>query len=177
MIDFFNPIKFSLFSPIFSTICFFFFLLIFRLNFFIIFIYSVIICVYSFHFNQTAHVSFEMLIFYQQRNPLINYWNRLIVQGQPTNFFFLENALKKKLLNIFSNFFFIRIQSFRLIMENNCIQMVKSTGNAVAYTINPIFKHVIDCVQPDCLSKSTNWKIIRTRKNRGRLNVWSVILQ
>ena len=32
-------------------------------------------------------------------------------------------------------------------MENICIQMVASAGRAVAYTIGPIFKHIIDCVQ------------------------------
>ena len=32
-------------------------------------------------------------------------------------------------------------------MENNCIQMAASNGHAVAYTIVPIFKHIIDCVQ------------------------------
>ena len=32
-------------------------------------------------------------------------------------------------------------------MENNCIQMAASAGHAVAYTISPIFKHIIDCVQ------------------------------
>ena len=31
-------------------------------------------------------------------------------------------------------------------MENNFIQMAASTGHAVAYTIGPIFKHIIDCV-------------------------------
>ena len=64
-----------------------------------------------------------------------------------TKYLFLENALKK-LLTIFSNFFFIRkVQSFRLIMENNFIQMTASAGDAVAYTIGSIFKHIIDCVQ------------------------------
>ena len=29
-------------------------------------------------------------------------------------------------------------------MENNFIQMVTSAGHAVAYTIGPIFKHIID---------------------------------
>ena len=33
-------------------------------------------------------------------------------------------------------------------MENCYIQMAASTGHAVAYTIGPIFKHYIDCVQP-----------------------------
>ena len=32
-------------------------------------------------------------------------------------------------------------------MENNFIQMAASSGHAVAYTIAPIFKHIIDCVQ------------------------------
>ena len=32
-------------------------------------------------------------------------------------------------------------------MENNFIQMANSAGHAVAYTINPIFKHIIVCKQ------------------------------
>ena len=32
-------------------------------------------------------------------------------------------------------------------MENNFIQMATSAGHAVAYTIDPIFKHIIVCVQ------------------------------
>ena len=32
-------------------------------------------------------------------------------------------------------------------MENNFIQMAASADNAEAYTIGPIFKHIIDCVQ------------------------------
>ena len=32
-------------------------------------------------------------------------------------------------------------------MENNFIQMTASAGHAVAYTIRPIFMHIIDCVQ------------------------------
>ena len=31
-------------------------------------------------------------------------------------------------------------------MENNYIQMAASAAHAVAYTIGPIFKHIIDCV-------------------------------
>ena len=70
----------------------------------------------------------------------------MYVQGPP-NTFFLENALKK-LLNIFSNFlFYLKVQSFQLIMENNFIQMVASAGHAVVYMIGPIFKHIIDSVQ------------------------------
>ena len=55
-----------------------------------------------------------------------------IIQGSPNDVFFLENALKK-LLNIFPNFFFyLKVQSLRLAMENNFIQMAASAGNAVA---------------------------------------------
>ena len=32
-------------------------------------------------------------------------------------------------------------------MENNFIQMAALDGHAVAYTVDPIFKHIIDCVQ------------------------------
>ena len=32
-------------------------------------------------------------------------------------------------------------------MENNFTQMAPLAGHAVAYTIVPIFKHIIDCVQ------------------------------
>ena len=32
-------------------------------------------------------------------------------------------------------------------MENNFIQMSTPVGHAVAYTIDPIFKHIIDCLQ------------------------------
>ena len=32
-------------------------------------------------------------------------------------------------------------------MENNFIQMAASAGNAVPNTIDPIFKHIIDCLQ------------------------------
>ena len=64
---------------------------------------------------------------------------------------FLENAYKK-LLNIFSNFFlYLKVQSFRLIMEYNFIQMA---AYAVAYTIGPIFKHIIVCVS--CISPITS---------------------
>ena len=32
-------------------------------------------------------------------------------------------------------------------MENNVIQMAASAGHAVAYTIGPVFKHIIECEQ------------------------------
>ena len=32
-------------------------------------------------------------------------------------------------------------------MENKSIQMAASTGLVVAYTIGPIFRHIIDCMQ------------------------------
>ena len=30
-------------------------------------------------------------------------------------------------------------------MENNFLQIVASAGHAVVYTIDPIYKHIIDC--------------------------------
>ena len=49
----------------------------------------------------------------------------------PPNTLFLENALEK-LLSIFLNFFFyLKVQSFRLIIENNFIEMVASADHAV----------------------------------------------
>ena len=80
----------------------------------------------------------------------LNFYYFLFLQLLSKNFFigpakylFYENALKKNQLNIFSNFFFyLKVQSFRLIMENNFVQMA---GHAVTYTIDPIFNHIIDC--------------------------------
>ena len=55
---------------------------------------------------------------------------------------FFWKMLKKKLLNIFSNFFFyLKIQFFRLIMENNFFQLAASAGHAVPYMSGPTFKH------------------------------------
>ena len=67
--------------------------------------------------------------------------------GIPPNTFFLENALKKTTEYFFKFLFYLKVQYFRLIMENNFIQMAGSVGPAVAFTIDPIFKHIIDCVQ------------------------------
>ena len=38
-------------------------------------------------------------------------------------------------------------------MENNFIQMAASAGHPIAYTIGPVFKHIIDCVQLQLLHK------------------------
>ena len=70
----------------------------------------------------------------------------LIQHGPPNNFFFLENALKKTTEHFLKFLFYLKVQSSRLTMENNFIQMAASTGHAVAYMIDPIFKHIIDCV-------------------------------
>ena len=59
--------------------------------------------------------------------------------------FFLENASTKSTEYFLKFLFLFEVQSFRLIMETNFIQMVASAGHA--YTISPIFKHIIDCVQ------------------------------
>ena len=71
-----------------------------------------------------------------------------VIQGRPNNFFSLANDLKKQATEYFlKNFFYLKIQYFRLIMENNFIQMAASAGHAVAYMIRAIFKHISDCVQ------------------------------
>ena len=41
-------------------------------------------------------------------------------------------------------------------MENNFNQMAASVGHAVAYTMGPIFKHIVDCVQLYFTSGFTN---------------------
>ena len=41
-------------------------------------------------------------------------------------------------------------------MENNFIQMTASAGHAVAHTISPIFKHIIDCMQLYFINGFTN---------------------
>ena len=79
-------------------------------------------------------------------------------------YFLLGNA-KKKILNILSNFFFyLKVQSFRLIMENNFIQMAASAGHSVAYTIGSIFKCIIDCMQLHFTNGFTNI-VLACRRN------------
>ena len=46
-----------------------------------------------------------------------------------------------------TNYVCMYVQSFRLIVENNFIQMADSAGHAVVYKIGRIFKHIIDCMQ------------------------------
>ena len=41
-------------------------------------------------------------------------------------------------------------------MENNFIQMAVLADHAVAYTIGPIFKYIIDCVQLHFTNGFTN---------------------
>ena len=51
---------------------------------------------------------------------------------------------KKNTEYILKFLLYMKVQSFRLIMENYFIQMA---DHAVAYTIGPIFKYIINCVQ------------------------------
>ena len=59
-------------------------------------------------------------------------------------------------------------------MEINSIQMAASAGHAVAYTIGPIFQHIIDCVQLYFTNGFTNQTIsalrliMRSSKNRAQ---------
>ena len=59
---------------------------------------------------------------------------------------FFGGKCLKKTTEYFLKFLFLFKSFFRLIMENNFIQMAAAAGNAVVYTIGPIFKHIIDCV-------------------------------
>ena len=70
-----------------------------------------------------------------------------------TKYLFLENALKKTTKYFLKFlFFYLKVQSFRLIMENNFIKTAASAGDAVAYTIGPIFKHIIQSSVCSCIS-------------------------
>ena len=62
-------------------------------------------------------------------------------------FFFLEIALEKTAEYFLKFPFYLKVQSFQLIIKNNFIQTAASAGHAVAYAIGPIFKHIIDFVQ------------------------------
>ena len=60
--------------------------------------------------------------------------------------FFLGNALKKSLEYILKFFFYSKVQFFRLIMENNFIQISASAGDAVAYTWTDQFLSTLSIV-------------------------------
>ena len=66
--------------------------------------------------------------------------------------FFRENALKKTLEFFLNFFYYLIVQSFRLIMENNFIHMAALAGHAVAYKIGPIFKRCISAMALRILS-------------------------
>ena len=68
------------------------------------------------------------------------------IQGPPNTFFFVK-CLKETTEYFLKFLFYLKVQSFPFIMENNFIQMAESAGHAVAYTNCPIFKHIIDCMQ------------------------------
>ena len=63
------------------------------------------------------------------------------VKGSPNTSFFWK--MLKKTTEYFLKFLFL----FESTIQNNFIQMAVSAGHAVAYTIGPIFKYIIDCVQ------------------------------
>ena len=62
--------------------------------------------------------------------------------GSAKSFFFL-NAQNKTIEYFLKFLFYLKVQPFWLIMEDNFIQMA---GHAVAYTIGSIFRHIIDFV-------------------------------
>ena len=70
--------------------------------------------------------------------------------------FFIEYALKKTTEH-FLKFLFL-FESPILPVNNGKYfhSMAASAGHAVAYTIGPIFKHIIDCVQRYFINGFTN---------------------
>ena len=85
----------------------------------------------------------------------------LLLHKGSAKYFFFENALKKTTAYVLKFlFFYLKVQSFRLIMENNIILMAASAGHAVAYRIGPIFRHIIDCVQLYFTNAFTNFASI-----------------
>ena len=96
---------------------------------------------FIYHFFAGNYGSMDLYEFYQTT---LKIWKTLTkfphfsfstyVLDAPNTFFFLENYW------IFSQI------SFRLIMENNFIQMAALASHVVVYTIAPIFKHIIDSV-------------------------------
>ena len=54
--------------------------------------------------------------------------------------------------------FYLKVQFFRLIMENNFIQVAGSAGHAVDYTIGPIFTNCLRLVGVTQLSLTSSHK-------------------
>ena len=78
-------------------------------------------------------------------------WPGLVVE-KIWQFYNLLHALEKTTEHLLKFlFFYLKVQSFGLIMENNFIQMAASAGHAVAYTIGPIFKQLCAAVFPQWL--------------------------
>ena len=96
-----------------------------------------------------------MIMIYLKANKI----EYLILKGSPNNIYF--GKCFKKNYWIFSQIFFF----FRLIMESNFIQMAASAGHAVAYTICPIFKYIIDCVQLYFTNGFTHQLSLACRRN------------
>ena len=71
----------------------------------------------------------------------------LLVKYRVRQIPFLENALNKTTEDFHKFLFLFESTILRLILENNFIQMTGLAGHAVVYTIGPIFKHIMNCVQ------------------------------
>ena len=103
---------------------------------------------FRFHFDVQPGIRTRALCLISQHTiyqTTATFTNNRHIQGAPNTFFLLENLLKK---TAFSNFcFYLKSQSFRLVMKNNFIQMAASTSHALAYTIDRILSNIIDCVQ------------------------------
>ena len=65
--------------------------------------------------------------------------------------YFLAKALKKPTEYFLKFLFYLKVLIYWLITKHNFIQMAVSPGYAVAYTIGPIFKHIVhlcSCIWP-----------------------------
>ena len=79
-----------------------------------------------------------------------NFRSLLSSKGSTKYLFFGKSFKKTTKYFLKFLFFYLKVQSFRLITENNFIQMAASAGLAVVYRIGPIFKHIIDNRFKEC---------------------------
>ena len=74
-----------------------------------------------------------------------NIYEKLYLQGGPSNIWNLNRLYKKTLWIFFLKYGFIRkIEPFHLRMKHNIIQMTDTAGLTVRHSINPIFQYIFD---------------------------------
>ena len=120
--------------------------------------------------NLRVSVSQAMAFLRENSHQSLNkMWFKNKLQGPLNNLFFWK-SFKRKLLNFFSNFFFyLKVQSFRLI-----IQMVASAGHAVAYTIGRKTSSVASAVwhvAPSCWNQMLAISSSSIFVNKNKFNI------